>query len=61
MELAAGVLVDAARDEGAMVLGVPSDGSLTSLRGVLESLDRRQIPIGNLSIHALISMTCSWP
>jgi ABC-2 type transport system ATP-binding protein len=51
LEAAAGVLGDAARDDNALTLQVPSDGGVRSLRAVLDRLDAAAIEVGNLSIH----------
>ena len=40
-----------ARDDGALALQVPSDGSLRSLRELLDQLDRQAIAVGELSVH----------
>ena len=49
IEAAAGVLPDAARDDGALALQVPSDGSLQSLKALLDQLDGIQVE--TLSVH----------
>ena len=49
IEAAAGVLTDAARDDGALALQVPSDGSLQSLKTLLDQLDGIQVE--TLSVH----------
>jgi ABC-2 type transport system ATP-binding protein len=41
----------AARDDEALTLQVPSDGSLRSLRALLDRLDYAGIDVGSLSIH----------
>jgi ABC-2 type transport system ATP-binding protein len=51
LEAAAGALTGAVRDDAALALQVPSDGSLQSLRAVLERLDRDAIEIEDLSVH----------
>src|SRR5207244_5529437 len=48
---AAGVLDDAARDDNALTLQVPSDGGVRSLRRVLDRLDDAAIEVGNLPTH----------
>jgi ABC-2 type transport system ATP-binding protein len=42
---------DAARDEGALTLQVPYDGSVRSLKALLDRLDGQAIPAGGLSVH----------
>jgi ABC-2 type transport system ATP-binding protein len=39
------------RDDGALALQVPSDGSLRSLRELLDQLDRQAIAVDELSVH----------
>ena len=51
LEAAAGALTGAVRDEAALALKVPSDGSLQSLRSVLDRLDRDAIAVDDLSVH----------
>jgi ABC-2 type transport system ATP-binding protein len=51
LESAAQVLGTASRDEEALTLQVPSDGSLKSLRALLDRLDHAAIEVGSLSIH----------
>jgi ABC-2 type transport system ATP-binding protein len=51
LESAAQVLGPASRDDGALTLQVPSDGSLRSLRALLDRLDYAAIEVGSLSIH----------
>ncbi|RZL82140.1 MAG: ATP-binding cassette domain-containing protein [Rhodococcus sp. (in: high G+C Gram-positive bacteria)] len=45
------VLGDATRHEDALTLQVPSDGSVQSLRSVLDRLDHASIEVENLSVH----------
>ncbi|TQC44019.1 ATP-binding cassette domain-containing protein [Rhodococcus sp. WS4] len=45
------VLGDVTRDEDALTLQVPSDGSVQSLRSVLDLLDYASIEVENLSVH----------
>ena len=40
-----------ARDDEALTLQVPGDGSLRSLRTLLDRLDYAAIEVGSLSIH----------
>lgn len=40
------------RDESEFALDVPSDGSLASLRAVLETLDRLQVNVDAFSVHS---------
>ena len=51
LESAAQVLGPASRDDEALTLQVPSDGSLRSLRALLDRLDYAAIEVGSLSIH----------
>ena len=41
----------AARDDDALALQIPSDGSLQSLRAVLDRLDQDSINVAGLSVH----------
>jgi ABC-2 type transport system ATP-binding protein len=51
LELAARTLGEAVRDDEALTLQVPSDGSVKSLRALLDRLDDGSIEVGGLSIH----------
>jgi len=51
LESAARALDTASRDDEALTLQVPSDGSLRSLRALLDRLDYAGIDVGSLSIH----------
>src|SRR5215813_1460665 len=51
LETAAQALGTGARDDEALTLQVPSDGSLRSLRALLDRLDYAGIDVGSLSIH----------
>jgi len=51
LESAAEALSTASRDDEALTLQVPSDGSLRSLRALLDRLDYAGIEVGSLSIH----------
>ncbi|MPZ81582.1 MAG: ATP-binding cassette domain-containing protein [Actinophytocola sp.] len=51
LELAARVLGDAARDDAALALRVPSDGSVTALRALLNRLDREAVAGETLTVH----------
>ena len=51
LESAAHALGTASRDDEALTLQVPGDGSLRSLRTLLDRLDRTAIEAGSLSIH----------
>ena len=51
LESAAEALGTASRDDEALTLQVPSDGSLRSLRALLDRLDYTGIEVGSLSIH----------
>jgi ABC-2 type transport system ATP-binding protein len=48
---AAALLADAARDDVALTLQVPSDGGVRSLRALLDLMDERSIEVGSLSVH----------
>jgi ABC-2 type transport system ATP-binding protein len=51
VELAARIVGDGARDAEALTLQVPSDGGVTSLRGLLNQLDAAAVKVTNLSVH----------
>ena len=51
LESAAQALGTASRDDEALTLQVPGDGSLRSLRALLDRLDYAAIEVGSLSIH----------
>jgi ABC-2 type transport system ATP-binding protein len=51
LESAADMLGEAVRDDEALTLQVPSDGSVKSLRAVLDRLDGASIDVSELSIH----------
>jgi ABC-2 type transport system ATP-binding protein len=51
LESAAQALGTASRDDGALTLQVPADGSLRSLRALLDRLDYAAVEAGSLSIH----------
>ena len=51
LESAARLLGESKRDDNALALQVPSDGSISSLRSMLDRLDREAIEIDDLSIH----------
>jgi ABC-2 type transport system ATP-binding protein len=51
LESAARTLEAAVRDDEALTLSIPSDGSVKSLRALLERLDDQSIEVGGLSIH----------
>jgi ABC-2 type transport system ATP-binding protein len=51
LESAAQRLGDGARDDAALALQLPTDGSVRSLRALLERLDREAITIEELSVH----------
>ena len=50
-ELAREVLGEDRADDHELLLEVPSDGSLRSLRGLLDRLDRRAVDVAALSVH----------
>jgi ABC-2 type transport system ATP-binding protein len=52
LESAAQALGTASRDDETLSLQVPSDGSLRSLRTLLDRLDNTAIEVGSLSIHS---------
>jgi ABC-2 type transport system ATP-binding protein len=51
LEPAARLVATASRDDEALALRVPSDGSVQSVRDLLDELDRASIPVERLSIH----------
>jgi ABC-2 type transport system ATP-binding protein len=51
LESAAHILGPVSRDDEALTLQVPGDGSITSLRALLDRLDGAQVEVGGLSIH----------
>jgi ABC-2 type transport system ATP-binding protein len=51
LESAARTLGEAVRDDEALTLQVPSDGSVRSLRALLDRLDNESIEVDGLSIH----------
>jgi ABC-2 type transport system ATP-binding protein len=51
LESAARTLGTAGRDDEALTLQVPSDGSVKSLRTLLDRLDRASIEVDSLSVH----------
>jgi ABC-2 type transport system ATP-binding protein len=51
MESAERAVGDAARDQDALTLQVPYDGSVASLKALLDRLDGQAIPAGGLSVH----------
>ncbi|MEU4676120.1 ATP-binding cassette domain-containing protein [Micromonospora sp. NPDC023737] len=51
LDAAMGVLGEAARDNDALALRVPSDGSLRSLKTLIDRLDERAIEVDELSVH----------
>jgi ABC-2 type transport system ATP-binding protein len=50
-DAAARALVEAARDDAALTLQVPSDGGVPSIRALLDRLDDAAVEVGELSIH----------
>jgi ABC-2 type transport system ATP-binding protein len=50
-EAAARMLGEVPRDDDALTLQVPSDGSFTSLRALIDRFDGQSIAVANLSIH----------
>jgi ABC-2 type transport system ATP-binding protein len=51
LEDAARLLDASARDNDALTLQVPSDGSIRSLRALLNRLDTASVEVGDLSVH----------
>jgi ABC-2 type transport system ATP-binding protein len=51
LESAAHALPGATRDDGAQTLQVPSDGSVTALRALLDRLDEESLVVDELSVH----------
>jgi ABC-2 type transport system ATP-binding protein len=51
LEAAASTLGETARDDEALTLQVPSDGSVKSLRALLDRLEHASIEVSELSIH----------
>jgi ABC-2 type transport system ATP-binding protein len=51
LEAAAGLLVGSGRDDDALVLQVPGDGDVRSLRALLDRLDAASIDVESLSVH----------
>ncbi len=48
---AAGLVQATSRDDEALTLQVPGDGSLDSLRGLIDTLDAANVAVAKLSIH----------
>jgi ABC-2 type transport system ATP-binding protein len=51
LEIASEILDGAARDEGKLILRVPNDGSVSSLRGLLAELDDASVDVERISMH----------
>jgi ABC-2 type transport system ATP-binding protein len=51
LDVAAKALGETARPDDELALHVPSDGSVGSLRAVLDRLDGVAVPVGSLSVH----------
>ncbi|HEX7306808.1 ATP-binding cassette domain-containing protein [Lentzea sp.] len=51
LEAAAGVVRDASRDGDALALRVPNDGSVSSLKALLDRLDEFAVPVESISTH----------
>jgi ABC-2 type transport system ATP-binding protein len=49
--IAAGLIPNATADTDQLTLQIPGDGSVASLRRVLDQLDRARVDVENLSIH----------
>jgi ABC-2 type transport system ATP-binding protein len=52
LRAAAGMIPNAASDHDQLILQVPGDGSVASLRRVLDELDHARIDVEHLSIHS---------
>ncbi|GAA2631522.1 ATP-binding cassette domain-containing protein [Paractinoplanes durhamensis] len=50
-DAALGILGEASRDNDALVLRVPSDGSLGALKTLIDRLDDRSVAVDELSLH----------
>jgi ABC-2 type transport system ATP-binding protein len=51
LDVAAHLVTATSRDDDALTLQVPSDGSLVSLRGLIDKLDVANVAVAHLSIH----------
>jgi ABC-2 type transport system ATP-binding protein len=51
LDLAARVLGESVRDEDELALQVPSDGSVTSLKDILDRLEHQSVKVESLSVH----------
>jgi ABC-2 type transport system ATP-binding protein len=51
LESAAGALGEVSRDDHDLILNVPSDGGIASLRALLDRLDHKSIEVDGLSVH----------
>jgi ABC-2 type transport system ATP-binding protein len=51
LTVAAGLVQATSRDDDALTLQVPNDGSLEALRGLIDKLDVGGVTVTNLSIH----------
>ena len=51
LDAAARTLGEATRDDEALSLQIPSDGSVTSLRALLDRLDHASVEVDSLSVH----------
>ncbi|KJK51026.1 ABC transporter [Lentzea aerocolonigenes] len=51
LEAAARVVHNASRDGEALALRVPNDGSVSSLKALLDQLDEHSVPVDSLSTH----------
>jgi ABC-2 type transport system ATP-binding protein len=52
LRVATGMMPDAVPDDEQLILQIPGDGSIASLRRVLDKLDRARIHVEDLSIHS---------
>jgi ABC-2 type transport system ATP-binding protein len=51
LQSAARILGEGVRDDNELTLQIPTDGSVRSLRAVLDRLDHEAIPVDGLSVH----------
>jgi ABC-2 type transport system ATP-binding protein len=51
LDAAVGVLADAVRDNESLTLRVPNDGSMRSLKTLIDRLDARAVQVEELSVH----------
>ena len=51
LDTAVGLLADAVRDNDSLTLRVPNDGSMRSLKTLIDRLDARAVQVEELSVH----------